>query len=227
MSGGVHVEVSIRDTQPCQVAPHSEKDGETVTAVSKHRSPEDTGTMVEEFTLTSETGYVEPDGGQTISKNPEKLYEAGDKRVYRFERQTPQHCVCERVESHCCPVREVKAVNGTLYVTFIAPDHGSLQSVLQELAGAYDEMSVCRLLQSEEDCGTRQLTVVDFGALTGKQREALATAHDLGYFEHPQESSAADVADALGIAPSTFTEHLAAAQRNLLDEVLNGSDNYA
>jgi len=224
MAGGIHVEVSVTDTQPCQVAPHSNRDGKTVTSVSKHRSLADDGTMIEEFTLTSGREHVEPDGGQAVAyDDPEKLYEGGEKQVYRFERETPQHCVCERVESHSCPIREVEAVNGTLYVTFIAPDHARLQSVLEELAGAYDQMSVCRLLQSEEDCGTRQLTLVDIGALTEKQRDVLSTAHEMGYFAYPQEASAADIADALGIASSTFTEHLAAAQRNLLEEVLDGN----
>jgi predicted DNA binding protein len=106
-------------------------------------------------------------------------------------------------------------------VTFVTPDHETLQAVLQELAVVYDSMSVCRLLRTENDGGTDQSTIVDIGALTERQREVLSTAHELGYFEHPRDVSAAAVADELDIVASTFSEHLAAAQRNLLDELLD------
>jgi len=42
----------------------------------------------------------------------------------------------------------------------------------------------------------------------------------MGYFERPRDANAGAVAEALDIAPSTFAEHLAAAQRKLLDEAL-------
>jgi hypothetical protein len=46
-------------------------------------------------------------------------------------------------------------------------------------------------------------------------------AHRMGYFDYPRQSNASEVADALGVAPSTFTEHLTAAQSKLLDAVLD------
>jgi predicted DNA binding protein len=223
VSGGVHVEVAISDTQACQVSPYSNREGRTVTSVTKSRTSGEGGTLVEEFTLTDEGTPIEPDGGQAIvEERAEKLFESGQKEVFRFNRQTPQHCVCERIELHDCPIRNVEALDGTLYVTFVTPNHETLQSVLEELAGVYDKMSVCRLLQTEENGGTEQSTIVDIGALTERQREVLSTAHELGYFEHPRDVSAATVADELEIVASTFSEHLAAAQRNLLDELLDG-----
>lgn len=223
MSGGIHAEVAVRDTRACQVNPYSNREGKTVTSVTKSRVPGKNGALVEEFTLIDEGASIELDGGQaTDGEHAEKLFESGEKEVFRFERQTPQHCVCERIELHDCPIRNVEALDGTLYVTFVTPDHETLQSVLQELAGVYDSMSVCRLLQTEGNGGTDQSTIVDIGALTERQREVLSTAHKLGYFEHPREVSAATVADELGIVASTFSEHLAAAQRNLLGELLSG-----
>jgi hypothetical protein len=50
----------------------------------------------------------------------------------------------------------------------------------------------------------------------------LETAHRLGYFERPKGANAGEVADALDISRSTFTEHLAAAQTKLLDAILDG-----
>jgi predicted DNA binding protein len=56
--------------------------------------------------------------------------------------------------------------------------------------------------------------------LTDRQREVLRTAHEMGYFEYPRGANAGEVATALDIEPSTFTEHLNAAQSKLLDELL-------
>ncbi|MFP4188694.1 MAG: helix-turn-helix domain-containing protein [Halobacteriales archaeon] len=42
----------------------------------------------------------------------------------------------------------------------------------------------------------------------------------MGYFNHPKRSNATEVADEMGIAVSTFTEHLSAAQRKILDDLL-------
>jgi hypothetical protein len=48
----------------------------------------------------------------------------------------------------------------------------------------------------------------------------LRTAHEMGYFGYPREANATAVADALDVGVSTFTEHLAAAQRTVFDDLL-------
>lgn len=45
-------------------------------------------------------------------------------------------------------------------------------------------------------------------ALTPRQREVLRAAVDVGYYADPRTATVADVADALGVAPSTVSEHL-------------------
>jgi hypothetical protein len=50
---------------------------------------------------------------------------------------------------------------------------------------------------------------------------ASTTAYQMGYFEHPRESNATEVAESLDIRPPTFVEHLAAAQGKLLDDVVS------
>ncbi|QPV64044.1 helix-turn-helix domain-containing protein [Halosimplex litoreum] len=52
--------------------------------------------------------------------------------------------------------------------------------------------------------------------LTDRQLEVLVTAYRVGYFQRPRETTGAEVADALSISPSTFSQHLRAAQRKLL-----------
>ncbi|WP_459192809.1 helix-turn-helix domain-containing protein [Halosimplex sp. J119] len=52
--------------------------------------------------------------------------------------------------------------------------------------------------------------------LTDRQREVLVTAYRTGYFERPRETTGTEVAARLDISPSTFSQHLRAAQRKLL-----------
>jgi DNA-binding CsgD family transcriptional regulator len=56
--------------------------------------------------------------------------------------------------------------------------------------------------------------------LTDRQREVIETAWELGYYEVPKEVSADEVAAELDLNPSTVTEHLQRAERNLLGQLL-------
>jgi hypothetical protein len=65
------------------------------------------------------------------------------------------------------------------------------------------------------------LVTVDRSDLTERQREVLATAYEAGYFDHPKGANAGEVATSLDIDRSTFSEHIAAAQRKLLSSLLD------
>lgn len=54
------------------------------------------------------------------------------------------------------------------------------------------------------------------GGITDRQREAVQTAIELGYYDVPREASHGDVAAALDCAPSTAAEHLRKAESTLL-----------
>ena len=55
--------------------------------------------------------------------------------------------------------------------------------------------------------------------LTDRQREVLRTAFHSGYFDWPRATSAEAVAAEVGIAQSTFSQHVRGAERNLLSEL--------
>jgi len=52
--------------------------------------------------------------------------------------------------------------------------------------------------------------------LTDRQREVLEAAHEAGYFRRPRETTGEKLADELGICGATLSQHLRAAQQNLL-----------
>ena len=56
--------------------------------------------------------------------------------------------------------------------------------------------------------------------LTARQREAVRAALDVGYYEFPRTGEIADVADALGCAKSTASNHLQKAEGRLVSQLL-------
>lgn len=93
------------------------------------------------------------------------------------------------------------------------------QDALARSIAAYEARGIDVVLQRITDyAGPR--TSLD--AMTDRQREVLEAAYELGYFEMPRQASATDVAVELELDPSTVTEHLRRAERNLLSELLAG-----
>jgi len=60
--------------------------------------------------------------------------------------------------------------------------------------------------------------------LSDRQRTALETAYHSGFFEWPRGATGEEVADAIGIAPSTFHQHLRKAEKRVVKALLSPSD---
>lgn len=59
--------------------------------------------------------------------------------------------------------------------------------------------------------------------LTERQREVLEAAYAAGYYDWPRDCTGEEVADDLGIASATFSQHIHAAERKLLSVVFEGT----
>ncbi|MFB6134982.1 MAG: helix-turn-helix domain-containing protein [Halanaeroarchaeum sp.] len=211
MSAGIRAELSLDAEATCPVARVSADADASTQSISKGTAP-DSDTVTEEFVLGGDAN-VEDD-------EVEEVFSYGDQRAYRFQRPVEHDCPCESVEAYGSPVLDVSATDGRLEVAFHADDMDHLQTVLGELKRDYGDVSVDRLVESRQDESGTDLVLVDRSDLTARQREVLQTAHAMGYFDHPKGANAGEVADALGITTSTFTEHLAAAQSKLLETIL-------
>jgi hypothetical protein len=102
-------------------------------------------------------------------------------------------------------------------------DHGATIS----LAGSQDDIS--ETIQAYQQAGAstdlRRLGGYESrdrpaDELTDRQREVIETAWEMGYYEVPRGVSSEEIADELDLDPSTVTEHLQRAERNLLGQVL-------
>ncbi|MFB6070547.1 MAG: helix-turn-helix domain-containing protein [Halanaeroarchaeum sp.] len=215
MSAGIRAKIRIDNATSCPVA-RASGDGVACYNVSKRVEPE-TGTVTEEFSTDANGDLEEVEGLDSV-------FSYGQKSVYRFERDFGDDCACEVVEQYNAPIVEVQAENGDLSMTFHAQTMEDLRDAVGSLRDRYDGVDVQRLVSSKSEDGADDLVFVDRGELTDRQREVLETAFQMGYFEHPKGANAGEVADALGITTSTFTEHLAAAQSKLLKTILDGAE---
>lgn len=150
----------------------------------------------------------------------EPVFSYGAQTIYRITHDGPECCPCECLGRHGCPVHRYIAEDGSLTLVFHAEGFEELQTVVGELREQYPPIDVQRLLQPPLEGTPEDRVFVNRGRLTDRQLEVVEAAYKMGYFERPKRSNATEVANSLGIAQSTFTEHLMTAQRKLLDDVL-------
>ncbi|ELY58947.1 helix-turn-helix domain-containing protein [Natronolimnohabitans innermongolicus] len=220
MASGIRAEVKIDDPDGCVVTSAAGTASGTVPSVSKSTNPEAPERVTEEFMLEAESYPDSFDADVDLSP----VFSYGSSEVYRFSRELGRGCPCECIERHDSPVTDVRTKGSALYLTFHAPDMQGLQAIIGSLKERCSNLDVQRLLQSQQDHAEQNLVFVDRSTLTARQLEVLETAHRMGYFEHPKRANAGEVAAALDITTTTFTEHLAAAQRKLLDAILEYDD---
>lgn len=213
MPEGVRAELRVDAPERCPLAGVS-ADGPSITGLSWTGSGE---TVTEEFRTQAS---VQPDSLPEV----ESVFDIGDERVFRFERRTDRKCACQAVEELGYPVSDVFVREGSLLLTLHLSDLAELRAVVKRLQSLADGVQVSCLVHGRTDSEEpdHNPSVVDMGRLTDRQTEVVETAYDMGYFEHPRSANATDVADELDITPSTFTQHLAAAQSKLLGELLSG-----
>jgi predicted DNA binding protein len=209
---GIRVELSVDAPGACPVASVSDEAGAAVTDVARS-SPDADGQVIEEFTATgTDEAAIE------ARDDMDKVFATGSGARYQFSRARTD-CVCEVVETYDCPVADIRAESGQLYLTFHAPDVDRVRAIVTRLKELYDGVSL-RSMRRNGDVDPVDSILVDRSQLTDRQQEVLETAVEMGYFEYPKGANAGDVATELDISVSTFAEHLAAAQTKLLESIV-------
>lgn len=212
MVPSVHAQVTVRGVENCPVAAVSEE-FEVESVVTDRRTGSAEDGVVGEVTLDrSGPPESEPD-------RVDRVFADDVRSVYRFT-NAGGDCPCGRIPDHGCPVRDIRAEAGSLTLSFVAPDVEALREIVADLRSCCQTVRVERLTRSAPDAEGRRLLLVDRAAFTDRQYEVLRTAHEMGYFANPKRADSADVAGALDISVSTFSEHLTVAQEKLFDQLL-------
>jgi len=205
---GIRAEFVFENPESCPVAQASGAVDGPVTDVSWTAGSEQS--VTEQFSAADD---CEVDGADPV-------FDYGTRKVYEFERDRDQPCICEHIEQAVGPVTETHARDSDLHVTIHAGDMVNLRELMRELKDAFGDVRIEYLVRGRDRADDSELVPVDLRRLTDRQREVLQTAHEMGYFEYPRGANAGEVAAELDIGPSTFIEHLNAAQSKLLDELL-------
>ncbi len=148
------------------------------------------------------------------------VFSHGPTTRYRSPRPAAEDCPCVCLGEFGVPVARYVARRGTLTLVFHAADYEQLRTVVAALDERFPDLEIRRFVRSAPPEARTDGVFVDRGKLTARQLEALETAHEMGYFDRPRGANATEVAAELGIDPSTLGQHLAAAQRKLLADLL-------
>lgn len=119
-------------------------------------------------------------------------------------------------------IRSFIASRGSSTLILGLPGASNVRSVVEEISGLYANTELLARREETDPVDTRETfrkNVLD--KLTEKQLNALKTAQYGGYFEWPRDSSSEELAEARGIAASTFQYHLRAAERKVVDAILS------
>lgn len=95
------------------------------------------------------------------------------------------------------------------------------QEAITGLVGEYERVGISPEIRK---LATYEGGEESLDRLTSRQREVIHTAFEMGYYEVPREVGTDDVARALDLDPSTVTEHLQRAERNLLAQHLSSGE---
>jgi predicted DNA binding protein len=211
MSPGIRATVEFTASESCPIAELSNDRGSTITSMSANVCSSDCDGSVVEFSM---------DGGDVEDAPFDPIFSHGDTDRYRVVLDDAVDCPCKTLGAHGCPVARYVVEDGRLTVVFHAADWEALRDVVADLGDRFPSMTVKRFLRSPAGEAVHDHVVVDRSKLTMRQTEVLATAYEMGYFERPRRANATEIADVLDINPSTFSEHLAAAESKLVGDVL-------
>jgi predicted DNA binding protein len=117
----------------------------------------------------------------------------------------------------CLLVPPLTYAEGTKWCRVLALDSANLTAFYREVAAEYPVT-----VESKREIGSvaadRPLLAFESALpdLSSRQREALATATDRGYYRIPRDATTADLAAEMGVERRTFEEHLRRAENKLL-----------
>lgn len=211
MTGGIRVTVEFPAPPVCPVAALAERANTTISDVSTSVAATESANCVSEFLVAADS--VPDEYGDPV-------FEYADRRLYRVAHDADADCPCVCLGEFETPIDRYFAQSGRLEVVFHARDFEQLQAIVAEFRERYHEVDIQRMVRAPTGGAPRDEVFVDRAKLTERQLEAVQTAYDRGYFEQPRSANASEIAAELDIAVSTFSEHLVAAQRKLIGDIL-------
>jgi len=141
-----------------------------------------------------------------------------------------QHCACDKIppptlpviEGHnCLDLQPAVYTGGWEWYRVIAFSEKDLRQLFKDLDKCCKvEVTSRRTIPNESIRDTLLVsTATLFGRLTVKQRRALMTALDQGYYYMPRRATAGEIAEKLGVPRTSYVDHLRKAENKVLQAV--------
>jgi len=122
--------------------------------------------------------------------------------------------------NHGAVVRSTTVETSGAELVVELPARSSVRETVDNVAMVFDGTAVLSVGDTTRSVAdSASVSIVDMSGLTAKQTAALEAAFHHGYFEQPRRSSATEIAEALGVAHSTFLQHLRAGQQKLFADL--------
>ena len=142
----------------------------------------------------------------------------------RFQARVTELPLRSVVASEGGSIEEVLFEDGALHLRIHLPSSGDMSAITETVEGTYP---TARLL-SKRQIPRPQDPMIDIRKslseeLTDRQQAALEAAYHQGYFEWPRDTNGQEMADSLGIAPPTFSQHLRRAEKAVVESVFSFS----
>ena len=116
--------------------------------------------------------------------------------------------------------RELTVSGGRATVRAELAAEANVRSIVDSLGERFNGVELLAYREHERPTRTKQEFATNLmSELTDRQRTALQKAYVGGFFEWPRDTSGEDLAASMDISPSTYHQHLRAAQRKVFTEV--------
>ncbi|MFC4359103.1 bacterio-opsin activator domain-containing protein [Halobium salinum] len=121
-------------------------------------------------------------------------------------------------------VTEATIEDGSFRVVVELPHEVNVREVIDVVQGRFPDSELVAQRSTTRSVQTlKEFRSAIGDRLTEKQRSALEAAYAAGYFSWPRESTGEEIAEALGVSPPTFHQHLRLGLEELLSASLDQS----
>lgn len=177
-------------------------------------------------------GTVSSDGRETLDELAEdydpcesvtEISEGSDGS--RFQARISELPLHEKVAARGGSIEEFSFEDGALQLRIRFPpnvDAGVITETVEDVFPTAEILAKRQFPRREEPVAPPARSLFD--DLTDRQQAVLEAAYHGGYFEWPRDTAGEHVAAALGIAPSTFSQHLRIAERKTFDSVFSSPE---
>jgi hypothetical protein len=210
MPAGIRATVEFTSSDICPIVDLSSELATTIDSVNSNVCPDGEGRSVVEFSLDDDD----------VEMELTPILSLGSSKRYRLTLDEESACPCKYLSQFGCPVVRYVAANGKLTLVFHTTDFDQLQEVITGLRHRYPKMDIRKFVRSPAGEGSEDSVFIDRNKFTDRQLEVLETAYEMGYFERPRRANATEIAAELDINPSTFREHIAAAEQKAFADLI-------